>query len=225
VLLDSHSYFLYRVNERYADIIAKNLKRPLTLEDITNWDFGLALEIIGIPIIKRKDSEPLGAIDYIHEAYTQTEYCISLVDPSVARVTNYLFNTFEVEIVTSNHEPNGLKIVLDSHGINTTKFRQDAKNVTSQYTVVVEDNPNICIDDKQTLLLRDRPWNRDLEAPNVLRFYHSLQLPGILRLLDTYGDLEAIAKAISLGKADLLCKSNIETYGFKLLKNRCIKYK
>ncbi len=222
VLLNSHAYFLDSVNNKYADRISKDLGRPLNLEDITSWSFGQARQIAGIPIIKKSSNEPLGAVDYIHEAYTQLDYNIDLVDPSAARVANYLFDNFDTEIVTANHEGEGLKKVLENHGIRTNKFRQEIKKDISNYDVVVEDNPTLSLDENQTLLLRDRPWNRDLSGENVLRFYDSLQLPGVLRLFESYGNLREMEQVLS-SEEEIGCEHPIEKYGIEFLKTNLKK--
>lgn len=216
VLLDSHSFFLDKVNKEYADRIWKKLKRPLVLEDITKWDFGLARKVLGIPLFKTKNDELLGAADYIHLAYTQNTTKIGLIDPSVVYVANYILENFQAEIVTANHESEGLKKMLEYHGIKTKRFRQDAKTNTTMYNVVIEDNPTIEINLEQTILLRDRPWNRELKGENIVRFFHSLQLPGVLHMIEKYSELKYIQKTIDLGNMDF--KSEIEIYGYELLK-------
>lgn len=218
VILDSHAFFLDAVNHEYALLIAERVGRPLTYEDIDRWDFGFLREVLGIPLVRKNGDDPLGAVDYFHLAYKQKKHIIGLVDPSCAIVVNYLLQNFETDIVTSNNESEGLRKALSMHGIETERFRQDGKGDTSEYGVLIEDNPTISFGEHQVLLLRDRPWNRGLNGSNVLRFDDSCYLPGLVRAIAQFGSLQTIEQAVISGSFNMAgAESNIEFYGFRLL--------
>lgn len=152
----------------HVPIIALTRERghDVCMEDISAWDWGRFKDITGYSIKE--------CINLVYEVWERDPSAIPLMDGAIVSVTNYLLKKYDAEIVTANHV-SAVKPWLEQNGICTDYFRQSVEK-DGGYTVFVEDNPTLEVNG-HVLLLRDQPWNRDMDAP---RFYHSSELPDLV---------------------------------------------
>lgn len=183
-IADVHGLWLERVNRDYRQQLLESGNYPYTFEDISDWSFGPKAEAIGLGV---KDCTGL-----IFSVWEHDWSDMRPVDPDVAKTTNLLVREYgAVDIVTANEMQDEILQWLSLYNISCRHFHRGGSAVKLQYRILVEDDPTLAdrISDEQTLLLRDRPWNRDVaEAGNVIRFKYFSELPELIeRILESRG--------------------------------------
>lgn len=175
-LADIHQPWLDRVNRDYRQQLVESGNYPYTFEDISDWDFGPKAKALGLGI---KD-----CLGLVFSAWETGWSSVPLVDPSVPETVESLVATYgAVDVVTANKRPGEIQQWLSLYHIPCRDFLQGKEDVKLQYKILIEDDPTLPdkISPEQTLLLRDRPWNRDVkERANVIRFNYSWELPDLV---------------------------------------------
>ena len=104
------------------------------LEQFTDWSFG---HLASHGITRQR------AIDLLLDVWRTDWSNVSLIDPNVPHVVNYLLRTYGGNIVTANPEPNVLSW-LESHRINPNfVVVENGDKTRLPYVVFGEDNPYI----------------------------------------------------------------------------------
>lgn len=175
-LADIHQPWLERVNRDYRQQLVESGNYPYTFEDISDWDFGPKAKALGLGI---KD-----CLGLVFSAWEHNWSDVRPVDPDVAKTANLLVRKYgAVDIVTANEMEDEILQWLSLYNISCRHFLSGGSKVKLQYRILVEDDPTLPdkISPEQTLLLRDRPWNRDVkERDNVIRFHYFRELPDLV---------------------------------------------
>ena len=148
--------------------LLRNRGHDVSLDDITDWDFGRLKDKTGYSGKK--------CVELFWELWRNFPNTILPLDDTAVHTANHILEKYESEIVTANPTPT-IRDWLLRVGISTNYFRISDEKTELEYTVLIEDNPTLRLNSHK-LILRDQPWNQNLSG--VTRFYQTAELIPIL---------------------------------------------
>ena len=171
-IADVHHLWAERLSATYERQLRERGAYPFTFEDISDWSFGPKAAMLGL--------SPQDCTDMIFQLWKERWREVPTVDEGVSRAMQELA---AFDIVTSDAQGQEIQQWLGEQRIPYRAFRQGGSSLKLTYDILVEDNPALAarIREGQHLLLRDRPWNRDIpDCAHVRRFHGSEELPDLI---------------------------------------------
>ncbi len=160
----------------FAEKISRDFKTNFSVEDINDFGFGQKIKGLGL--------DPKSCVDIVHRLWVDQWESVPVIDPFAVSVLSSLKQNFRVDIVTANESHEFIRKWLLKNSIPHHNFIFHPNKHELDYDIFIEDDDRLFKDrlkPSQMLLLKDRPYNRNLENNgNVIRFRSFEDVLGIV---------------------------------------------
>ncbi len=166
------------IHSIFCDHISAKFGTQFSVEDITGWGFEGKARELGL--------DTKSCIDLVHNLWLENWENVQFTDSSVKSVLAELKQDYTVDIVTATAVPEVLNKWILKNTVPHNNFIIHSNKHELDYDIYIEDNPNLhqSLDGNKILLLKDRPWNRNVKGSNVIRFSKFDEIVGILDQLE-----------------------------------------